>query len=241
MKNQIYTMPEAFYKDEQVPTRWRVLAYVNGFFINGNTVWASNQTIADELKIKSTKTITTAIKELEQLKLIRCKRTKSSRIILPFYEDKQPEIATLDSNTTPSTLVTSYYPPSNQLLPNSDNNNSDNNSLLEDKSSQEVFNFNKFLVEKFNTSQEKSDLAGMKACSFLRHKKFDFRDSGLASKRYNIVRKAFKDLDGFSLQEIRAMFTYADNQWVGMEWTEHAIVKNAPVIIPKLKEQGYNI
>lgn len=48
-KEYIYTMPQAFMDDKSVPTHWRLLGYLNGFFINGKSVWASSATIAEEL------------------------------------------------------------------------------------------------------------------------------------------------------------------------------------------------
>lgn len=77
-----YSMPQSFMDDKSVPTRWRLLAYLNGFFLNGQVVWSSNETIAQELDVDE-KSIQRAVKELDERGLIECKRTKASRVIYP--------------------------------------------------------------------------------------------------------------------------------------------------------------
>lgn len=80
MKPHIYTMPEEFVKDSNVPARWRALAVLNGFFLNGKKCWASNEWIGKEIKAHKD-SVSQAIKELEDLKLIRCERTRRTRLI----------------------------------------------------------------------------------------------------------------------------------------------------------------
>ncbi len=76
-------MPEAFICDKEVPTRWRVWAVINGFFIGGQVCWASNEWIAE--KVNSHKdTVSQAVKELENNKIIRCERGARSRRIYPM-------------------------------------------------------------------------------------------------------------------------------------------------------------
>jgi hypothetical protein len=83
-----YTMPQLFIEDKQVPTRWRLLAYLNGFFLNGQVVWSSNETISEELGVDE-KSVQRAVKELDDRGLIECKRTKSSRVIYPCNRKKE--------------------------------------------------------------------------------------------------------------------------------------------------------
>lgn len=83
-----YSMPQAFMDDKSVPTRWRLLAYLNGFFLNGQVVWSSNETIASELGVDE-KSIQRAVKELDDRGLIECKRTKASRVIYPGNGKKE--------------------------------------------------------------------------------------------------------------------------------------------------------
>lgn len=75
-----YTMPEAFMKDQNVPARWRVWGVINGFLINGKPCWASNDWIATKIGAHKD-TVSQAIKELEELKMIKCTRTRRTRMI----------------------------------------------------------------------------------------------------------------------------------------------------------------
>lgn len=60
----IYTMPEKFMEDESVPVKWRLYGYINGFWIAGKPVYASNQYFAEKLKC-SERHISRALAELE--------------------------------------------------------------------------------------------------------------------------------------------------------------------------------
>tara|TARA_Y100000310_G_scaffold336064_1_gene419638 strand:- start:391 stop:1050 length:660 start_codon:yes stop_codon:yes gene_type:complete len=73
-------MPESFMKDQTVPARWRLLGIINGFLINGNDFYASNEWIMDKLGC-SEQTVSNAVKELEDLGEIICNRTRRSRLI----------------------------------------------------------------------------------------------------------------------------------------------------------------
>jgi hypothetical protein len=53
-------------QDQSVPARWRVLGYLNGFFINHRKCWASNETIAQAIGAHKD-TVSQAVKELEDL------------------------------------------------------------------------------------------------------------------------------------------------------------------------------
>lgn len=78
-----YTLPQQFVEDKEVPTRWRVWAIINGFFIGGQYCWASNEWIAN--KVKSHKdTVSQAVKELEKMNIIKCVRRARGRDIYPM-------------------------------------------------------------------------------------------------------------------------------------------------------------
>lgn len=75
-------MPEAFVKDPNVPARWRILAIINGFFLNGQKCWAGNDYLAEKIGTHKD-TVSQAVKELEDLKMIVCERTRRTRLIVP--------------------------------------------------------------------------------------------------------------------------------------------------------------
>ncbi len=78
-----YTLPQQFVEDKEVPTRWRVWAVINGFFIGGQYCWASNEWLAK--KVKSHKdTVSQAVKELEEMNIIKCVRRARGRDIYPM-------------------------------------------------------------------------------------------------------------------------------------------------------------
>lgn len=81
-----YTLPEQFLTDQAVPTRWRVWAVINGFFISGQKCWASNEWIGEKVGAHKD-TVSQAVKELESLKIIRCERGARSRSIFPMIGD----------------------------------------------------------------------------------------------------------------------------------------------------------
>lgn len=83
MEEYIYTMPQSFIEDKDVPTRWRLYGYLNSFFINGKPVYASNDYFATKLDVSS-RSIQNAVKELEERGFVECKRNKTSRIITPL-------------------------------------------------------------------------------------------------------------------------------------------------------------
>lgn len=97
--------------DSSVPAHWRLLGILNGFFINGKKVYASNEWFAEQLKC-STRTVTDAISKLEQLGKIHCERTRTSRVITDVKDSNQ-----LLPPSQPTAI-----PDSNQLLSNADHN-----------------------------------------------------------------------------------------------------------------------
>lgn len=113
-KQHIYVLPEAFLLDQNVPARWRVWAIINGFFVNGEKCWAGNEWIGE--KIKSHKdTVSKAVKELEDLGIISCKRTRRTRTITPILKD---EIGTNAYQEGPPTPISDRH----QRLSNSVSN-----------------------------------------------------------------------------------------------------------------------
>lgn len=114
MKPHVYTMPEGFIKDPSVPTRWRVLAVLNGFFLNGKKCWASNEWLGEEVDAHKD-TVSQAVKELESLNLIKCERTRRSRFISQVLKNEIGANTYLGGQPTPIS-------DRSQHLSNSDNN-----------------------------------------------------------------------------------------------------------------------
>ncbi len=130
-ENRIYTMPRGFYEDKEVPTHWRLLAYLNGFFINGLSVWASNETISEELNV-TPRSIINAVKILEEKSFIWCERTKRSRIIYAGKSKPESENESTESEKGFSLRVKRVSVSDRKgFQSNSDNNaeiNSDSNN-----------------------------------------------------------------------------------------------------------------
>lgn len=116
-----YSLPEAFVKDPSVPIRWRVWAIINGFFINGQYCWASNEYLALQLKVHKD-SVSQAIKELEEMEIVRCTRGARSRYIYPMIganayqwsasapiSDRRQRLSISVSNSERETSVT-YVP-----------------------------------------------------------------------------------------------------------------------------------
>lgn len=124
-----YSMPESFLKDTSVPARWRVLAVINGFILNGGCFYGSNEWLMGELSC-SQHTISTAFTELEELQEIRTERTRRTRKV---YKTSR------DSNQLLSEIATEHAGDSNQLLPNSVSNSVIDTSADEPREIIEVF------------------------------------------------------------------------------------------------------
>lgn len=82
MQPHIYTMPEAFLEDESVPARWKVLAVIQGFWIAGKTMFATNDWIAKKLGYSS-RQVQYALSELEEMNLITRSISGFDRFIFP--------------------------------------------------------------------------------------------------------------------------------------------------------------
>lgn len=96
--------------DQNVPAHWRLLGILNGFFANHKDVYASNAWFQEQLNC-SQKTVSDAVRYLEELGIIKCERTLNSRLI------KRGDSSQLLGGVQPTTM-----PHSSQLLPNSDSN-----------------------------------------------------------------------------------------------------------------------
>ena len=82
MKENRYTMPQQFIEDPNVALKWKLYAYLNGFWISGKTVYARNDTLAKAFN-KSERAIQAALGELEAIGLITRDIKGLSRYILP--------------------------------------------------------------------------------------------------------------------------------------------------------------
>jgi len=78
----IYTLPEAFVSDTSVPMRWKLYALVNGFWIGGKTVFASNKFFAEKLGC-SERHIQNCLEELEKLGVLERTGISQNRKIVP--------------------------------------------------------------------------------------------------------------------------------------------------------------
>ena len=75
-------MPQQFIEDPNVALKWKLYAYLNGFWISGKTVYARNDTLARAFN-KSERAIQAALGELEAIGLITRDIKGLSRYILP--------------------------------------------------------------------------------------------------------------------------------------------------------------
>jgi DNA-binding transcriptional ArsR family regulator len=78
----IYTMPEQFLTDVGVPARWKVLAVVQGFWIAGKTMYATNEWLQQKLGY-SRRQIQNALSELEEMGLVSRSIQGMNRVIYP--------------------------------------------------------------------------------------------------------------------------------------------------------------
>lgn len=75
-------MPEAFMLDESVPIKWRLYGYINGFWIAGKPVYATNSHFAERFKC-SERHVSRALEELEKEGLLARDIEGFKRYILP--------------------------------------------------------------------------------------------------------------------------------------------------------------
>lgn len=78
----IYTLPERFIKDPSVPLRWKLYTIINGFWISGKPVFASNEFFAEKLGC-SDRHVRECLAELEEMYLITRHGSSQKRRIIP--------------------------------------------------------------------------------------------------------------------------------------------------------------
>lgn len=78
--------------DQNVPARWRVLGVLNGFFINNKACWASNEWLGEKIGAHKD-TVSQAVKELEEMNIIKCERTRNGRTIRQIGDNAYPTSA----------------------------------------------------------------------------------------------------------------------------------------------------
>lgn len=93
-------MPEAFAKDQDVPARWRIWAVINGFFLNRKKCWASNEWLGEQIRAHKD-TVSQGVKELEDMGVITCERTRRTRLIAPVLSSEIGTNAYQEEGSTP--------------------------------------------------------------------------------------------------------------------------------------------
>ena len=86
----IYTMPEQFMEDSSVPVLWRLYGMLNGFWVNGLTVYAANKYFSEKLKC-SERTVRMSLELLEKKGLVRREVSGYKRTIYPGGAIKEDE------------------------------------------------------------------------------------------------------------------------------------------------------
>lgn len=84
MKNKpyIYTLPQQFIEDPSVPMHWKLYTLINGFWISGKQVFASNEWFAGQLGC-SERNVQKCMKKLEELDLLERIGESQNRTIIP--------------------------------------------------------------------------------------------------------------------------------------------------------------
>lgn len=82
MKPHIYSLPEAFLEDGSVPIHWKLYALVNGFWIGGKTVYATNEWLAKKLGCTE-RHVARALGKLEDIGLLTRNLNGFKRTLLP--------------------------------------------------------------------------------------------------------------------------------------------------------------
>lgn len=78
----IYTLPEQFINDSAVPLHWKLYTIINGFWISGKPVFASNAFFAEKLKC-SERHIRSCLEKLEEMNLLERTGKSQNRTIVP--------------------------------------------------------------------------------------------------------------------------------------------------------------
>lgn len=79
----IYTLPEAFIEDKSVPLHWKLYALINGFWIAGKPVFASNHFFAEKLGCTE-RYIQICLEKLEKLETVQRIGISQNRTIVPW-------------------------------------------------------------------------------------------------------------------------------------------------------------
>lgn len=79
---QVYTLPEQFIRDPSVPLKWKLYTIINGFWIAGKPVFASNRFFAEKLGCTE-RHIQDCLAELEKEHLITRHGKSQNRRIIP--------------------------------------------------------------------------------------------------------------------------------------------------------------
>jgi hypothetical protein len=78
----IYTLPEQFMEDKSVPMRWKLYSLINGFWLSGKTVFASNSFFAEKLGC-SERHIQNCLEDLEKEGVLERVGMSQNRTIVP--------------------------------------------------------------------------------------------------------------------------------------------------------------
>lgn len=110
-QKKIYTLPQAFFDDPNVAVKWKLFAVLNGFWVNGLTVYAANKFFADKTGV-SERAIQSALGELEAMGLIRREIHGHNRTIYPAGAVKEEDEAQLRAPRSPaSSAHEAQHPP----------------------------------------------------------------------------------------------------------------------------------
>lgn len=241
MGNHVYTMPQVFMDDKSVPTHWRLLGYLNGFFLNGKSVWASNETIAKELHVDE-KSITRAVSKLEKLQLIKTKRTKNSRVIKSYQKDDPVEEVTNDEvdeiqtdtggggvDTNVHATGTFVSMPDGHQCPSNSDNNADNNANSKTKVLP-GFDFEAEVKKLLNPPENR-------VCKivhwYVKTRKIVCRTEKEWKSEKGRLFKSAKELEGYNKKEMEYCIRYFQEK--KLSWTLETLARNAKLILNENK------
>jgi len=123
MLKQTFTMPQAFMEDPNVAVKWKLFGIINGFWLNGLTVYASNKFFAEKVGVAE-RNVRAALEELEELGVIRRQIDGHNRLILPAGEIREEDAQHPGGGRPASAAQDAQHPPnafSNSLSKNGAN------------------------------------------------------------------------------------------------------------------------
>ena len=105
--------------DTSVPLKWRLYGLINGFWINGLTVYAANKFFSDKLNCAE-RTISYALAELEKDKLVRREINGYKRVIHPYGTVSEQGATPLQGGSNPvaGKGATPLQPNASSIAPN---------------------------------------------------------------------------------------------------------------------------